>query len=811
MTKIKNAKPVTKTNNIKQEKEEQIEKDLLDQNEEKQEATLKETLAQIKSEQQLIREQKYELEKLRNELMKKEREILERELNAENDFSLQNKKTLEFFYKKKETLESDYEKRDQELEKKIMSKQEELSKLNDQYARLRIDKQLEVDKQVGKYRDTKLKQIETEYDEQRIELLKQVDLYKKSVEERLNLKVSELEVREEELNKKYKELQKEQEKFEKQDEELSNQKIIVNTKEKTLQFQQRMLDQDEQIFQQRVDEKVQDKIKETEQRLQDKIQSEENLIKKLSHMEKQITEDEKVELQSGHRSKQELLAQLEQQNEDILRLKQELRERPDQNIWIELEEKSKKYQSVLDKNKDLSKRVVDLEQKQHSWLMSVGQLEQLQEQKELELKRRETIMVQIELYKNEVERLKSIVEKPQEREQRVEVIEKPKFTKRKESFDKIDEISWLEQILSKAYESGLKFNRRLLYSFHTSLKTAEWSPLTVLAGVSGTGKSELPRNYSRFGGLYFLSLPVQPDWDSPQSLFGYFNSIDNRFNATPLLQALTQFQRPNASRNSEQNLSDRLFLVLLDEMNLAHVELYFSDLLSKLEERRGLTDPVNIEIDLGSDMEKYPIELTRNVLWVGTMNEDETTKSLSDKVIDRGNLIGFPRPTSFERRKALNLVGASPNLSKRTWQQWINNKVIFEQELDKYKEKLEKINEHLEFVGRAIGHRVWQAIENYVSNHPLVIEAKGNENEDKYQLDKMIGLAFEEALVHKVMPKLRGIETSGRAKTHCLEPIQEIIGEVASGLAEDFRIAMDSSLGVFIWRSAKYLENTNGE
>jgi hypothetical protein len=142
-----------------------------------------------------------------------------------------------------------------------------------------------------------------------------------------------------------------------------------------------------------------------------------------------------------------------------------------------------------------------------------------------------------------------------------------------------NEITWLDSIIHKCKESGYSFARRLVYSFHTSLKTSAISPLTVLAGISGTGKSKLPQLYARFGGIYFLSLPVQPDWDSPQSLFGYFNSIEKRFNATTLLRAMVSFQKDKNDSDKIHDLSNRVLLVLLDEMNLAHVELYFADLL----------------------------------------------------------------------------------------------------------------------------------------------------------------------------------------------------------------------------------------
>ncbi len=62
------------------------------------------------------------------------------------------------------------------------------------------------------------------------------------------------------------------------------------------------------------------------------------------------------------------------------------------------------------------------------------------------------------------------------------------------------------------------------------------SPLTVLSGVSGTGKSELPKLYSYFGGFNFLAEAVQPTWDSPSSMIGYYNTIDRKFDSTKYIK-----------------------------------------------------------------------------------------------------------------------------------------------------------------------------------------------------------------------------------------------------------------------------------
>ena len=244
----------------------------------------------------------------------------------------------------------------------------------------------------------------------------------------------------------------------------------------------------------------------------------------------------------------------------------------------------------------------------------------------------------------------------------------------------IDEVAWLDEISRRCAGHGLRFPERILRSFHTALKTAEWSPLTVLAGVSGTGKSELPRLYSHFGGIVFDHISVQPNWDSQEAMLGFFNSIDNRFDAQPLLRFLAQTQKKRT--DDYLGLRDNVALVLLDEMNLAHPELYFAEFLSTLELRRGYKGKKgpSLAVKIGAGLPEYQLPLGRNVLWAGTMNQDETTKSLSDKVVDRSIIIHFPRPTTLERRKrqeTLNESNRGVPLHRLTWEEWCVREVEF--------------------------------------------------------------------------------------------------------------------------------------
>jgi hypothetical protein len=505
----------------------------------------------------------------------------------------------------------------------------------------------------------------------------------------------------------------------------------------------------------------------------------------------------------------EIEKRIAQQAKKISDLEKELLRRPsasDKELLVTLQEQERAWAAERDR---LVRELTQLKAEQSRWLTGVADLEQQRERREVAERRLEVLAGEMEKYKADVDRMRALYERPEERAARVGAIEEPwrtDFKRAEGSTPK--ELDWLSGIVAACESSGMRFPKRLVHAFHTSLKAAELSPLTVLAGVSGTGKSELPRLYSRFGGLGFLSLAVQPNWDSPQSLFGFFNSVDNRFNATTVLRAMVQAQHERDHETYKHGLSDRLLLVLLDEMNLAHVEQYFSDLLSRLEQRRGESRDITLDIDLGAGMPPYPLRLGRNVLWVGTMNEDETTKALSDKVVDRSNLLYFPRPRELHSRTEVTLGPESPLLAESAWREWLQLRSPFtSDELKPFKEGLQEINSRLEYVGRALGHRVWQSVEYYMANHPEVIDARARQDADALQ--RTLRRAYEDQLVLKVMPKLRGIETTGDSKRNCLDPIRKQLdsADMGLGLSDDFDIACRVGHGAFVWNSARYLEN----
>lgn len=365
--------------------------------------------------------------------------------------------------------------------------------------------------------------------------------------------------------------------------------------------------------------------------------------------------------------------------------------------------------------------------------------------------------------------------------------------------DIASEQEWLDiiydKIGSKSEHSDLKFSRRQIYAYHTAQKIRDMSPLVVLAGVSGTGKSELPKNYAIHGGMNFLSIPVKPDWDSPASLFGYYNSIERRFEATELVRSLYQMSKDDVYKK-------QMMMVLLDEMNLAHPEQYFADMLSKLETCRGMSDYAQYDILLGGGERPEHLDIGQNILWTGTMNEDETTKGLSDKVIDRSTLITFPRPKELFNREQRQEIKQEFILSTAKWASWIskvNTSDELKEKLEEYRGIVQSMNECMSSMGRNLGHRVWQSMSQYICHHPDVVYAKNKEN-----LDLAIRRAFGDAVAFKVMPKLRGVEVRGQNEEK-LEQLGSILSQHADELIPDYNNARQLTTELFQWCSADFM------
>ena len=540
-----------------------------------------------------------------------------------------------------------------------------------------------------------------------------------------------------------------------------------------------------------------------EQRLSAKQSELDREIRRSEARDAELQQLREIARSIGSRTAEEVLCELEKAQKAEASLRRQLADRPTKEDCQKLDDEIAALRKAAEQSEKERSELSRLRAQKAEWTRTASQQQDAEQQRQIEQTRRVALEGHIEKLTVEVNRLRALHERSQEMASRVREINSPVEKRRDPARNVTQEMPWLASIEKQCRAAGVIFPRRLLHSFHTALKTAEWSPITVLSGVSGTGKSDLPKRYARYGGLNFRSVPVQPNWDSPEAAFGFFNSIANKFNASPLLRLLVQSAR---AAGEGDGLNDQMSLILLDEMNLAHVELYFSDMLSKLEDRRGDRRLPALEIDIGADADRLKVPLDRNVLWCGTMNEDETTKTLSDKVLDRGNMLVFPRPTELLRRIDPAMGDEAQPLPRKVWESWTAPRSPFtDQEVAEHKKILEEMSQHMESVGRAIGHRVWQSVEYYMANHPLVRHAQVRADGDL--LEEAMFIALEDQVVLKVMPKLRGIETRGMARRNCLDPIAKIVDEKFPAVSEDFRAALENGSDSFMWRSAHYLKH----
>jgi hypothetical protein len=676
---------------------------------------------------------------------------------------------------------------------------------------IRAKKLLELDDEVAKLKSTRLDEISNAENMERERIRAEI--------------VKEREAWATQQNDDRKKLNAERTELEKQKGALSALQSEVEGRKVELESAERMIERKEQRLEQqwqRRNEHLQDEVEEQIRERRKSLEATEanfraenaRLREALNIQTGLVSAFDQLKQQLGGKDPAEILRALNSQTDELKRLREELATRP-------TEEMRERYQALESDARNQRARADELERQIISNEAAVADIGDLRRQNSVLNAENKSLAQRASIFEGaaneaqaELNRLRAAYERPAEVEARYKEIEMPHISvdKAKQPVQhEIDEITWLTGIGNACDTYGLHFNPRILKAFHTALKTSEWSPLTVLAGVSGTGKSELPRLYSHFGGLYFEPLSVQPNWDSQESMLGFFNSIDNKFDAQPVLRLLAQSQKPWS--NDYPGLQDAVCLVLLDEMNLAHPELYFAEFLSKLELRRGRkgSDVPFIPVKIGAGMKPYELSLGRNVLWTGTMNQDETTKSLSDKVLDRSIIINFPRPTELKRRLKLTPLderNRGPALHKASWQSWLVQGSIFPEEVVKpFKAFIENMNAALAISGRALGHRIWQSIEYYMANYPDVRAALAEK--DELSTHKAMHIAFEDQLVQKVMPKLRGIDTRGKSKTECLDKIR---GQIVAGingnsfnLAEDFDLACELGYGQFIWQSANYL------
>jgi 5-methylcytosine-specific restriction endonuclease McrBC GTP-binding regulatory subunit McrB len=318
----------------------------------------------------------------------------------------------------------------------------------------------------------------------------------------------------------------------------------------------------------------------------------------------------------------------------------------------------------------------------------------------------------------------------------------------------------LEAILNFIAARGFTFEPWQVAAYICAVRT---KPFVILAGISGTGKSALPKLVADATGASLTAVPVRPDWHDSSELLGY-ERLDGEFRPGYLLRVAAE-----AMLNPT-----RQFFLLLDEMNIARPEYYLAEVLSRIEQIGVLAlgefgDPLRPEAR-GKDLNDLPwaeVVLPPNLAIIGSVNMDETTFGFSRKVLDRAFVIEFSDVDLGSIGTADSQPSPPLRWSAEKWQRtsatlarhperggYLVNRVVA---------TLEELNSMLSENQLQVGYRVRDEIALFCLTAQTVIDEL--QTLEDGQID-----ALDLAISMKVLPRIQG---SGVAITKMLEQLAE--------------------------------------
>ncbi|TCN26314.1 MrcB family domain-containing protein [Mesobacillus foraminis] len=300
----------------------------------------------------------------------------------------------------------------------------------------------------------------------------------------------------------------------------------------------------------------------------------------------------------------------------------------------------------------------------------------------------------------------------------------------------------IDHIYAYIESKGFYYEKEEVINLFLSLKT---KPFVILSGISGTGKTKMVQWFAESVGAneengQFALIPIRPDWNDGSDLLGYVD-IKGEFKKGPLTKVIER---------AKENPTLPYF-VLLDEMNLARVEYYFSDILSVMESRKWKDGEMVSSNLLSRETAGIDLKLPNNLYIIGTVNMDETTHPFSKKVLDRANTIEFNRVDlgNLDFLKEQEEVESISIGHERLSSKYLHLKDVYQSHqalVERTTEELVKINKSLELINAQVGYRVRDEICFYLAY-----------NEEGSLLDD--DEAMDHCILQKILPRIAGSDS----------------------------------------------------
>ena len=292
-----------------------------------------------------------------------------------------------------------------------------------------------------------------------------------------------------------------------------------------------------------------------------------------------------------------------------------------------------------------------------------------------------------------------------------------------------------------ASKMGLYYQIKVIRLFLASFASAR---LIILQGISGTGKTSLPYAFGKFINNDAIIASVQPSWRDRTELFGYFNEFTKRFNETEVL-----------SKMYEAKYKDIVYVTILDEMNIARVEYYFAEMLSILEMPSRDEWVVDLVPNVWPNDPKLLVEgqlkLPDNMWYIGTINNDDSTFMVTDKVYDRAMPIDINDKGIKFDAPVTSTINLSSKYLESLFEKGKAENIVSEENLKKIEEMDNYVIEHFRL---AFGNRIVKQLHDFI---PAYVACGGTEIDGiDYIIAKKILRKFEQLNLSFIRDEIEG-------------------------------------------------------